>query len=239
MKKITLIKKVAILSLLLLTIVSINSCTKSSDPNVLTGDTNILMTKVNSQTTTYLTINGVNQPGSGTLTVLSNNNGMVTYGTTVDLTTYSDSALTTVATLLPQAISYYNPKNIVWSISPQGILTAQFTVKITSEGMQNYFVDGQPWTVKYADGVGTKYTVKRTNGTMLTSTVNEKTGNDEWSYGMLLIKTSLLEYDAPADDPVISKVFYRVNHKFGLVYLKVMGKNGKVLEMDLLNFFLM
>ena len=56
---------------------------------------------------------------------------------------------------------------------------------------------------------------------------------------MLLIKTSLVEYDAPADDPVISKVYYRVNHKFGLVYLKVLCKNGKVLEMSLLNYFLM
>ncbi len=239
MKRITLIKKLAILSLILVLLVGIDSCTKATDPNVLTGDTNIPMTQVNSQTTTYLTINGVSQPGSGIVTVISNNNGMVTYGTSIDLTTYSDSALTTIATLLPQAISYYNPKNVVWSISPQGLLNVQFTIKITSDGMQNYFVDGQPWTVGYADGVGTNYTVKRTNGNVLTAKVTEKTGNDDWGYGMLLIKTSLVEYEAPADDPVISKVFFRVNHKFGLVYLKVIGKNGKTLEMDLLNFFLM
>jgi hypothetical protein len=239
MKNHTLLKKAAILSLLLIAMVGIDSCKKTSDPNVLTGETNIPMTQVNSQTTTYVTINGVSQPGSGTLTVLSNNNGLVTYGASVDLNTFSDSALSVMTTLLPQAISYYNPKDVSATINGSGVLNLQFTLKITSEGIQNYFVDGQPWTVRYADGVGTKYTVKRTNGTELTATVTEKTGLDEWPYGMLLIKTSLVEYDAPVDDPVISKVYYRVNHKFGLVYLKVLGKNGKVLEMNLLNYFLM
>ena len=239
MRNHTLLKKAAILSLLLISMVGIDSCKKSTDPNVLTGETNIPMTQVNSQTSTYVTINGVSQPGSSTLTVLSNNNGLVTYGASVDLTTFSYSALSVMTTLLPQAISYYNPKDVTATINGSGVLNLQFTMKITSEGMQNYFVDGQPWTVRYADGVGTKYTVKRTNGTELTATVTEKTGLDEWPYGFLFIKTSLVEYDAPADDPVISKVYYRVNHKFGLVYLKVLGKNGKVLEMSLLNYFLM
>ena len=239
MRNHTLLKKAAILSLLLISMVGIDSCKKSTDPNVLTGETNIPMTQVNSQTSTYVTINGVSQPGSSTLTVLSNNNGLVTYGASVDLTTFSDSALSVMTTLLPQAISYYNPKDVTATINGSGVLNLQFTMKITSEGMQNYFVDGQPWTVRYADGVGTKYTVKRTNGTELTATVTEKTGLDEWPYGFLFIKTSLVEYDAPADDPVISTVYYRVNHKFGLVYLKVLGKNGKVLEMSLLNYFLM
>jgi hypothetical protein len=43
----------------------------------------------------------------------------------------------------------------------------------------------------------------------------------------------------PASDPVLSKVTFRVNHKFGLVYLKAEGKDGKVLELDLFAWFLL
>jgi hypothetical protein len=239
MKKTTLIKNVVMASLVLLSLISLDSCKKNDDPNVLTGDTNIPLTPVNAVTTVYTTVNGTSQPGSMSMTVLSNNNGTVTYGAAFDLNSYPDSVKLMLATILPQAISYYNPQNVTWNISASGQLNVQYTLKVTSEGMQNYFVDGKPWTVRYADGVGTKYTVTRTNGDVLTATVTEKTGVDDFPFGFLLIKTSKLEYLAPASDPVISKVTYRVNHKFGLVYLKVEGKAGRVLELSLFPYFLM
>ena len=229
----------AVILLYLLMLVGLGACKKDDNPNVLTGDTNIPLTPVNAVTTVYLTVHGASQPGSMSMTVLSNNNGLVTYGASFNLASYPDSVVTTLASLLPQAISYYNPQNVVWSISPSGVLNVQFTIKVTSEGMQNYFVDGKPWTVRYADGVGTNYTVTRANGQTLTATVTEKTGLDDWPYSYFYIKTSKIEYVAPADDPVVSKVTFRVNHKFGLVYLKVEGKAGRVLELDLVPYFLM
>ena len=222
----------------LLSLFSLDACKKSTDPSVLTGDTNIPLTAVDSVTTVFLTMNGVNQPGWTSMTVLSNSNGMVTYGVVFDLSSYPDSLLNMLAAIVPQAISYYNPKNVVWSITPSGHLNVQFTVKITSEGMQNYFVDGKPWTVRYADGVGTNYTVTRNNGQVLTASVTEKTGLDDWPCGYYYIKTSKIEYVAPADDPVVSKVTFRVNHKFGLVYIKAEDKTGRILELNLLPYFL-
>ncbi|MBS1624214.1 MAG: hypothetical protein JST83_09360 [Bacteroidetes bacterium] len=210
---------------------------KKNDPNVLTGDTNIPLTQKDSVTNVYFTVNGSSLPGT-TVKIISNDNGMVTYGATTDLSSYPDSIKTALATMVPQMISYYNPQHVTFNINGT-ILTIRISIKVTSEGMQNYFVDGQPWTVRYADGIGTNYTVKRANGNILTATVTEKTGVDDWPYGFYYIKTSKIEYNAPADDPVLSKVTYRVNHKFGLVYLKAEGKNGKVLELSLFPYYVM
>ncbi len=230
--------KAAMVLAFLIILLTANSCKKNNDPNVLGGETNIPLTQKDSVTNVYFTVNGVNLPGT-TFKVLSNDNGMVTYTATVDATAYPDTMIADLITILPQLINYYNPKDVTWSVSTSGILNVQFKLKITSEGMQNYFVDGKPWTVKYADPQGTNYSVTRNNGETLTATVTEKTGVDDWPYSFWMIKTSKVEYIAPASDPVLSKVTYRVNHKFGLVYIKAEGKNGKVIEIDLVSFFLL
>ena len=228
-----------VFSLILFSLFTINSCKKTtSDPNALGGDTNIPLTQKDSVTNLYFKVNGVDLPGAS-FKVLNNDNGMVTYGATVDLAAYPDSIISNLITIVPQLISYYNPKDVVWSLAGSNVLNVQFKLKITSDGMQNYFIDGKPWTVKYADPQGTNYTVTRNNGQTLTATVTEKTGVDDWPYSFWLIKTSKIEYTAPAEDPVVSKVTFRVNHKYGLVYVKVEGKNGKVIEIDLLSFFLL
>ncbi len=235
----TMLKKAIALSLFLIVLFSVNSCKKNNDPNVLGGETNIPLTQKDSVTSIYFTVYGGTSLPGATVKVVSNDNGMVTYGATVDLNAYPDSVVNSLATMVPQLIAYYNPKDVTWSISPSGVLSVQFTLKITSEGMQNYFIDGQPWTVKYADPVGTNYTVTRDNGDVLTATVTEKTGADDWPYGFMMIKTSKVEFTAPAGDPVLSKASFRVNHKFGLVYLKAEGKDGRILEIDLFPWFLL
>lgn len=232
-------KTSATLFLVLFSLYALHSCKRESGPNVLGGDTNILLTQKDSVTDLYFTVNGGSSLPGATIKVLSNDNGMVTYGATIDLNAYPDSVVNNLVTIVPQLITYYNPKDLTWTLSPSGVLNVQFKLKITSEGMQNYFVDGQPWTVKYADGLGTDYTVTRTNGEVLTATITEKTGLDDWPYSFWNIKTSKVEYNAPASDPVLDKVTFRVNHKFGLVYLKAEGKDGRVLEMDLFAWFLL
>ncbi len=231
-------RKTGFALLLLAAIFVVPSCKKNTDPTILTGDTNIPLTQKDSVTSIFFKVNGSNLPGAS-IKVISNDNGMVTYGATIDLTAYPDSLVSNLITLIPQLINYYNPQGVVWSVTGNNTLNIQFKIKVTSEGMQNYFVEGKPWTIRYADGVGTNNSVTRSNGQTLTTTVTEKTGVDDWPYSLWLIKTSKVEFTAPADDPSISKVTFRINHKFGLVYVKVEGKNGKVLELDLINFFLL
>lgn len=220
---------------------SITSCKKEGGEGggSLRGNTDIALTQVDSVTSISVTVNGESVPMDVDVKVVSNDKGMVTYGATVNLNSVPDSFVNALATMAPALIDYYNPKDVNFNISPSGELTFSFKVKVTSEGMQNYFVEGKPWTAKYGDPVGTQYKVERDNGDVLTSTVTEKTGQDDWSYGFMYIKTSKLEYNAPVSDPVLDNVSYRINHKFGLVYLKIVGKDGKEYELDLFPYFLL
>jgi hypothetical protein len=235
----TKMTKMAMLCFSALILFSVSACKKNNDPNALTGDTSIPLTAKDSVTTMYFQLNGQSFPQGATIKVAGNDNGMVTYTGSFNLNAYPDTLINNLVTILPSLINYYNPKDLTYSISPSGILTVQFTLKITSDGMQNYFVDGNPWTMRYDDALGTNNNVTRKNGQVLTATVTEKTGQDDWPFGFYYIKTSKIEYNAPADDPAVQKVTLRVNHKFGLVYVKADTKTGKALEVFLYPYFLM
>ncbi|MFN8286634.1 MAG: hypothetical protein U0V74_07780 [Chitinophagales bacterium] len=237
MKKHTFLPFLFALVLLLFT--SASSCKKDNDPNALGGDTNIALTQKDSVTSIYIEADGQTLP-STTVKVVSNNNGMVTYQTTIDLLGVPDSILTELVTVLPALYNFYKPKDFTYQLTPDGKIQAQFTVKITSEGMQDFFVEGKPFiAVKYDDAQGTSYNVKMDDGTTITRTITEKTGVDDWPYGFYYIKTSKIETICPAADPVMQKITYRANHKFGLVYVEVLLKNGKVLRTDIFPWFLL
>jgi len=199
---------------------------KTEGPNDLGGETNITLTEVGRESSVYISIGTFNLP-TGTMKVVSNNDGVVTYNITLDLTGSPDSAI--ISALIPAEYK-----------DAQGRINTDMKFKITSEGMQDYFTSDQPWTVaKYADGVGTQYTIKTVNGDTLVRTITEKTGVDEWPLGFYLIKTSKVEQPLPASDEVATKITYRVNHKFGLVYMQVDLKNGEVMKCDVVPWFLL
>lgn len=239
MKKNTSIISTLAICFLLFALSSVSSCKKDKDPNALAGETNIPLTQKDSVTSIYIEADGQTLP-STTIKVVSNNNGMVTYQTTIDLLGVPDSILTELATVLPAMYNYYKPKDLTYQLTPDGKIQAQFTVKITSEGMQDFFVEGKPFVaVKYEDPQGTSYSLQMDNGTTITRTITEKTGVDDWPYGFYYIKTSKIETVCPADDPVMQKITYRANHKFGLVYIELQLKNGKVIKTDIFPWFLL
>ena len=226
-----------LIGLLLSGIAGIGSCKKeNTDPNVLGGETIIDLTAIGSETDVYLS------SGSTSLNtkvkVVGNDNGMVSYEAAIDIHSIPDSIIDLVVQVLPQLVSYYNPKDVIIGTDTQGRVTATFKLKVTSEGMQNYFVDGKPWTFRYNDAAGTTYTVKRNSGEEVNATVTEKTGLDDWPMGFMYIKTSKVEVTPPSADPVFTKITFRANHKFGLVYLKGETKSGKIIEVDLVPWFL-
>jgi hypothetical protein len=98
--------------------------------------------------------------------------------------------------------------------------------KITSEGIQDYAnLDTEPFTmVKYDCKVGDTYKLKKSDGKTITRTVTAKSETDDFSWGFLLIKTITVEQDSRI--PGISKIVYRFNHKFGLVYAEVVAEDG-------------
>ena len=214
-----------------------NSCSKDeSSSNSLGGDTNIALTVPASETTIYGEYGSTTISGA-TMTVKFRDNGIVTYEAQVDLNQFPDSLKLKAVTTLTQLAVYYK-FDTAFTLTPDNKLKFEFKLKVTSEGYADYFAEGKEWVIgKYADGVGTNYTVKNDKGETLTRTITEKTEVDEWPFGFFLIKTSKIEQLTPADDPVIEKVIYRINHRFGLVYIEYQLKDGTTLKLDVWALF--
>jgi hypothetical protein len=78
--------------------------------------------------------------------------------------------------------------------------------------------------VKYDCNVGDTYKLTKSDGTTITRTVTQKSTTDDFYYGGILIKTMTIEQDSRI--PGIKKIIYKVNHKFGLVYLTAVAEDG-------------
>ena len=200
--------------------------------NSLGGSTVIPLTEPGSVSDVYGTYNG--QPlKNSSVTIKSRSDGIVTYKAVVDISQFPDSIKLKAITTLMQLSTYYK-FDTSFTLTPDNKLEYEFKLKITSDGYMDYFTEGRPRVIgKYADGVDTKYTVKNDKGETLTRTVTEKTGLDDWPLGFILIKTSKIEENTPADNPAISKVIFRINHRFGLVYVEYQFKDGTVLILDI------
>lgn len=228
-----------LLFILSLVWVSFLACEKESGPDELGGNTNIALTEVDSSSYVSGTYNGQSFSNSS-LTVKSNKDGIVTYVAKIDISQFSNELKLKALNSISQLMEFYNFDTTggVFALNDNE-LTFEFKLKVTSEGYLDYFMEGKPWVVgRYADGVGTKYSIKNSKGETLTREVTEKTGKDEWPLGFLLIKTSKIEQQAPADDPVIDKVIYRINHKFGLVYVEYQLKDGTSLKLNVWAWFI-
>ena len=146
---------------------------------------------------------------------------------------FPDSLKLKALTVMGQVFSYYHFSDTSYSITPDNKLKFEFQLKITSEGYMDFLTEGKPWVIgKYGDGVGTKYTVTNDKGEELVREVTEKTGLDDWPFGFYLIKTSKIEHIAPADNPAFEKVIYRMNHRFGLVYVEYLLRDGTTLKLN-------
>lgn len=227
-------KKLLILFYLLAVISFWTACEKDdSSGNSLGGSTQIPLTVVNSTSSVFGSYDNQTIDG-GSITVKKNDNGLVRYEATIDLNQFSEALKLKALTYMTQLVEYYQ-FDTAFTITPDNKLKFEFDLKITSEGYMDYFTEGKPWVIgKYGDGVGTKYTVTREDGEILTREVTEKTGLDDWPFGFLLIKTSKIEHETPADHPVFSKVIYRMNHRFGLVYVEYQLKDGTTLKLSVL-----
>jgi hypothetical protein len=214
------------------------SCKKDEDDaasNTLGGDTNIPLTAINLTSTVYGSY-GTQAISGGSMKVIKNDNGRLTYEAILDMSQFPDTLLIQALTNLALLSDYYKFDTSGLEFTADGKLKYHFDMKVTSEGWLDYSIEGKPWIIgKYNDNVGTKYTLTRDNGQVLTRTITEKTGLDEWPLGpFFLIKTSKIESESPADDPVLARVIYRINHRFGLVYMEYQFKDGTVLELNIL-----
>jgi len=214
------------------------SCKKDDSKEALGGETNIALTAVDSVSGVYVELDG-NNALSTEIRIKSNNDGDVTYTGSVDLLTLSPDLQNKALEILNEHADYYDAGKYV-ELTQDFKLNFEFKVKITSEGYQDYFADGKPWIMaKYNDPVVTTYSVTNDKGETLVRTITEKTGQDDWPFGFFLIKTVKVEQQVASDDPLVDHIEYRVNHKFGLVYLKYEFKDGTDLAIEVVPWFLL
>lgn len=195
------------LSIMLLLMLALTACKKEKiSPNDVGGDTNIPLNDVGRESFVYLNIGSSYTNGS--MTVTSSSGGVVNYHLVADLTGNPDSAL--IAALVPAEFK-----------NAQGQIEADFKMKMTSEGIVDYFMNNRPrLLVKYNDNVGAQYSFTDVDGKEYVRTVTEKTGVDDWPYGFMYIKTIKVEEDLPANSYGVTHLTYRANHRFGLVYIE-------------------
>lgn len=186
----------------------------NDDPNSLGGDPDLTLGQVgNTFETGSLRIGNNSYDINGVFEVTNNNSGVVDIKVNADLSQVP--ALATFNDFIPASMKDANGK-----------INCNVQFKVTTEGMQdNLNVDGKLHTlVKYNAKVGDQYQLKTSNGKTITRQVTERTDQDDFPYGLMLIKTIKVEQDSRI--PGISKFIFRLNHKFGLVYVEIVMEDG-------------
>ncbi len=116
-----------------------------------------------------------------------------------------------------------NPDNIrVWK---------EIKLRATSDGIQEYVSSkgntSKPFTViRYNANVGDKYEFTNAEGEKLLRTVVYHSTTDDYEMAFWRIKVFKTE-EYMQNDPMISKITYITNHKFGLVAIEIDTKDGK------------
>ena len=172
------------------------------------GDGNLEMNKAGTTYYSYVKIGSTNFNANSMISVLSNDNGVVTVQVKATLPP-------NIASLIPAAYK-----------DATGKLSANLKYKNTSEGILDYTVkDSQPFVlVNYSSSVGDKYVLQKNDGTTITRTVTAKSNVDDFPYGMLLIKTMTVEQDS--NIPGLRKIIYKANHKYSLVQIQLLWDDG-------------
>ncbi len=213
-------KKIFYLLLIVTLSVVFTSCDQlfgsKEGPNDLGGNTNVDYAQPGSTFTGSIKIGDNYLDVINNMAVTKNDNGIATIH--INAKTKDITQLQPYLSLLPPS-----------AFDDSGNISADFKLKITTDGIQDYFnKDGKAHTiVKYNSNVGDKYQLTKSDGTTITRTVTGKDTSDVFPWGLYLIKTITVEQDSRI--PGISKIIMKANHKFGLVFISfVMDDNSIV-----------
>ncbi|NQW29366.1 MAG: hypothetical protein HQ472_02495 [Ignavibacteria bacterium] len=216
---------------------------KSEGPNDLGGSTDLELTKVGSTFPVSLNVDGGNPLFYGvkdSIFITKNEGGIVTFDATMKFDSAVLKAIDTLAGTqdLPYAakmavldiyLAHYHAKI---DTTDKENMTLKFTLltKVTSDGIQEYFSGdnnlSKPFTiVKYGASVGDKYEFTTSDGIKITRTVNYKSTTDDFPVGFWLLK--VIDVVETKEDPMVQTITYHTNHKYGLVGIELLLKNGK------------
>ncbi len=242
-------KKNILICLLAIVAMIIYSCDESATgPNEIAGSTDVEFTKVGDQTLAYLYFNGEYvQNVEDSIVVIKNDNGIIT--------TFAKFVFDTIATKKLDTLlgtselnndikfnilnTYLNKFGVNLDTTNKNAmtLTVELKSKVTSEGIQDFMYSGgnmsKPFTiVKYASNVGDKYEFTDVDNLKITRTVVSKSTTDDYPVGFWNIKVSQVEESK--EDPIVEKITYIANHKFGMVGAVIKFKNGNSAKLGFL-----
>lgn len=191
------------------------SCKKSAtaDDSTLDGSTDITISKSGNSFSSYISSNGLSTGASASASITKNESGVATVHVTANIK--NATGLTFIKNLIPAKY-----------LDASGNVVLDGKVKATDQGLMDYTnADGKPLVmVRYDASVGDTYKLTKADGKIITRTVTQKSTTDDYSYGMMLIKTITVEQDSRI--PGISKIIYKFNHKFGIVYVEAVAQDG-------------
>jgi hypothetical protein len=242
----TYINKLATISLAVAAFVV--ACeTTPTGPNDLGGDTDLELTRVGGQFQAFISAGSYNPAFDrlrDSVVITKSDNGIVTthvlakfdsvffealdssLGTSSLPDIYKFAILDTYLLKFGATLDTTDKTNI--------ILNFDVKMKVTSEGIQEFVISkgdmSRPYTiVKYGAAVGDKYEFTNAAGNPVTRTVVYKSTTDDYSIGFFLIK--IIQVEQVSDDPLMEKVTFYANHKFGLVGVVLKTKTGKELKL--------
>lgn len=233
--------------LFIFSIVLFLSCEDSEGPNELSGKTDIALSEPGSEFGVYISMDGVDDSPfdaiTDDVTVTTRDGGIVTFHAefTIDETNLKkiDTLLGTQdagESIKRQVVDHYLDMfgaEIDTTDKQNMSLNIDFKGKITENGIQDFLFSGgdesKPFTlVKYDAKVGDKYKFTTEEGVEIVREVTEKSNEDTYPLGFLYIKVMTIEQNS--DDPLVDKIVYYANHKFGLVGVEVRMINGNVVS---------
>lgn len=199
--------KSKILSLIILFSVfaTFTSCEKDDDSGSLGGT----QSSIGSVNNTFQ-LSGIPSGISGAsvkVTNLADGISTVTYSATITNSSYQSMA------------SSMTDANVTGSS-----IQKEENYRITSEGMESVFPEGNLTLVKYGAKVGDVYSLKRGSTTMRREVTAVST-EDDYSWGGMYIKTIKVK-ETGRNIPGISNIDFVFNHKYGIVGLKVSFEDG-------------
>lgn len=216
------------------------------------GNTTTGYTNLGDKTDVFTDLSNINPVFDGikdSVVVVKNDNGNITWYLRFTFDSAITHALDTV--LGVQNLPYETKKLILdtyltrygatLDTSDKEHMTLSTTIKgrVTSDGIQEYITSGtesKPFTViRFNAKVGDVYETKRaSDGAKITRTVTYHSTTDDYDMAFWKIKVfkteevsvdPLVGGNAPAD-PLVKKVTYITNHKFGLVGIELQMIDG-------------
>lgn len=228
------------------------ACESTTGPNEIGGNTDLELTKVGSEFGVSPKMKGIYSPALSnlrdTVKIIKNEGGIVTVKgkivTDIDAVKALDTLFGTQnlpENIKHQIVDAYLVKyglSIDTTDHQNMRLDFEFKMKVTSEGLQEFVYSKgdltKPYTiVKYNSNVGDKYEFTTAEGEKITRTVVQKNEEEDWDLSFWKVKTIRVE-QMMNDDPVIKKVTFITNHKFGLVGIIHEFKDGKIIETTIL-----